>query len=142
MIQVYLSVNNNGQVIKLPVPPKDYEIPSPWANQKLDGLQGPINRIGRRDLRSLEIESFFPLAGHDYPFIQNRTMWGWDYVDTVERWRSRMIPIRLVIADSSGKKNVNMPVTIDNFTYGQRQDGDIYYRMQMTEFIIFSNLKR
>lgn len=141
MIQVFLSINNNEEVLKLPVPPKEYSVPSPWQNEQINGLQQTINRIGLRGLRSIEIESFFPLAGHNYPFVQNRTMWGWDYVNLLERWRDRRVPIRLVIAEPSGKKNINMPVTIDDFEYGQQQDGDIRYRLRLTEFV-FVNLRK
>ncbi|WP_274363710.1 hypothetical protein [Paenibacillus thermotolerans] len=142
MIQVFLSINNNEEVIQLPVPPAGYEVPSPWNNEKLEGLQGTVNIIGLRDLRSVEIQSFFPAQGHDYPFLQNRAMWGMEYVNAIERWRERRAPIRLVIVDSSSKKNINMPVTIDNFTHSMRRDGDIYFTLEMTEFTFVSTKKR
>lgn len=141
MIQVFLSINNNQEVLKLPVPPQEYNVPSPFKNEQIEGLQQTINRIGLRGLKSIEIESFFPIFGHNYPFLQNRTMWGWDYVNLIERWRDKRIPIRLVIAEPTGKKNINMPVTIDDFEYGQKQDGDINYRLQMTEFV-FVNIRK
>jgi len=134
VIQVFLSINNNEEVMQLPVPPAEYNIPSPWQNEQTNGLRQAINLIGLRGLRNIDIESFFPIAGHDYPFLQNRSMWGMEYVDTIERWRDRRLPLRLIISDSSGKKNLNMAVTIDNFEHGVKQDGDIYYKLQMTEF--------
>jgi hypothetical protein len=134
MIQVFLSINNNEEVIQLPVPPEEYNIPSPWKNEQQDGLQQSVNRIGLRGLRSAEIESFFPIHGHDYPFLQNRAMWGMEYVQTIERWRDRRLPLRLIIVDSEGIKNVNMAVTLDEFDYGQKKDGDIHYTLRMTEF--------
>lgn len=135
MIKVFISIDNNAEVIQLPVPPANYTVPSPWKNEQLDGLQQALNVIGLRGLRSVEIESFFPIEGHDYPFLQSREMWGMAYVETIERWRDMRIPIRLIIADASGKKSLNIAVTIDDFETGVRQDGDIYYTLKMTEFV-------
>jgi hypothetical protein len=134
MIQVYLSINNNEEVMQLPVPPEEYNVPSPWKNEQQDGLQQTLNIIGLRGLRSTEIESFFPIEGHDYPFLQSRDMWGMEYVDTIERWRERRLPLRLVVVDPKGIKSVNMAVTIDEFDHGVKRDGDIHYTLRMTEF--------
>lgn len=140
MIQVFLSINNNEEVIQLPVPPSEYEIQSPWNNSQANGMRQSLNRIGLRGLKDIEIQSFFPIR--EYPFLQNRSMWGVDYVDTIERWRERRYPIRLVIVDSGGRKNVNMPVTIDDFEHGVRKDGDIYYTLRMTEFTFVDTTRR
>ncbi|MFD2614500.1 hypothetical protein [Paenibacillus gansuensis] len=131
---MFLSIKNNKEVLQLPVPPNMYSIPGPWKNTQVDGLKQTLNIIGLKGLRSVEISSFFPAAGHNYPFLQNRTMWGMQYVDTIERWRGLRIPIRLVIIDSSGKKTENMAVVIDDFTHGMATDGDIQYTLQMSEF--------
>ncbi|HZG81491.1 MAG TPA: hypothetical protein VEZ13_12050 [Brevibacillus sp.] len=132
MINVFLSINNNAEVVQIPVPPEDYNVPSPWNNERVDGLQQTLNLIGLKGLRSVEIKSFFPIR--DYPFLQNRSMWGMAYVDTIERWRGMRLPIRLVIVDAKGAQSLNMAVTIDNFEWGVKKDGDIYYTLQMTEF--------
>jgi len=134
MIQVFLSINNNEEVMQLPVPPAEYNVPSPWKNEQIDGLQQTLNLIGLRGLRSIQIASFFPAPGHDYPFLQSREMWGMEYVDTIERWRDRRLPIRVIIVDTNGTKNLNMAATIDDFEHGMRQDGDIYFNLQLTEY--------
>ncbi len=136
MIQVHLSINNNEEVIQLPVPPEEYSVTSPWNNGQVDGLQRSINRIGTRSLCSLDIKSFFPSANHNYPFLQNTQMWGMEYVETIERWRSLRIPVRIVIVDTTGEKVVNMAVTIDDFQYGMKTDGDIFYTLKFTEFAL------
>jgi len=141
MIKVFLSINNNEEVLQLPVPPEEYSIPSPFKNEQVEGMRRTINIIGLPGLRSIEISSFFPTAGHNYPFLQNRSMWGMDYVNTIERWRSRRAPIRFVIIGPGGQKNVNMAVTIDDFDHGMMRDGDIRFTLKMTEFA-FVNVKR
>ncbi|HZG80033.1 MAG TPA: hypothetical protein VEZ13_04580 [Brevibacillus sp.] len=139
MINVFLSINNNAEVMQLPVPPPDYDVPSPWNNERVDGLQQTLNRIGLKGLRSIDIKSFFPIR--DYPFLQNRSMWGMAYVDTIERWRDMRIPIRLVIVDSKGAQSLNMAASIDHFEWGVKKDGDIYYTLQMTEFPFISTAR-
>jgi len=140
MINVFLSINNNAEVMQLPVPPAEYAAPSPWNNERVDGLQQSLNLIGTKGLRTVEIKSFFPIR--DYPFLQNRSMWGQEYVDTIERWRDMKVPIRLVIKDSKGSQSLNMAVTIDNFEPSVKRDGDIYFTMQMTEFPLVSTTRR
>lgn len=136
MINVFLSINNNEEVLQLPVPPQKYSVPSPWKNELVDGLQRSIVTIGLRELRTVEIESFFPAKGHDYPFLQNREYWGMEYVDMIERWRERRYPLRLIISDPSGEQSLNMAVTLDVFEWGVKQDGDIFFTMKMTEFAL------
>jgi len=133
MIKIFLSYNNNSEVLQLPVPPGKYSGESPWNNQKIDALNGTLNVIGVRGLRTFIVESYFPIEGHDYPWIQNRSIWGRQYTDIIERWRSTREPIRLVIIDNFGRLDVNVLVTIDEFPTEVRQDGDIYYTLTMTE---------
>jgi len=136
MINVFLSINNNAEVLQLPVPPAEYGVDSPWNNERAEGLQQTLNLIGLKGLRTVEIKSFFPVR--DYPFLRSRNMWGMAYVETIERWRSMRIPIRLVIVDSSGAQSLNMAVTIDNFDWKVGKSGDIDYTLQMTEFAFIS----
>jgi hypothetical protein len=60
-------------------------------------------------------------------------MWGMEYVETIKRWRQRRVPIRFIIT-KSGKPVVNMPVTIDSFTYSEDKSGDIKYTLDLKEF--------
>lgn len=142
MVHVFLSINNNEEVMLLPVPPSEFDVPSPWRNEKVDGLQQSLNIIGLKGLRSIEIKSFFPAEGHNYPFLLNRSMWGMDYVSTIERWRERRYPLRLIITYPSGKQNLNMAVTLDEFEWGMKQDGDIYYTLEMSEFAFVDTKRR
>ncbi|QQE76491.1 hypothetical protein JD108_04635 [Brevibacillus composti] len=133
---MFLSINNNAEVLQLPVPPAEYSVDSPWNNERADGLQQTLNLIGLKGLRTVEIKSFFPIR--DYPFLRNRNMWGMAYVETIERWRGMRIPVRLVIVDSGGAQSLNMAVTIDSFEWKVGKSGDIEYTLQMTEFAFIS----
>ncbi|MFD2088838.1 hypothetical protein [Brevibacillus brevis] len=136
---MFLSINNNAEVMQLPVPPADYNVPSPWGTEQVDGLQQSLLLIGLKGLRSVDIKSFFPIR--DYPFLQNRSMWGMAYVNTIERWREMRIPVRLVIVDSNGAQSLNMAVAITNFEHSVGRSGDIDYTLQMTEFPFVSTAR-
>lgn len=133
-MEIFLSINNREQVIKLPVTPNVFNVKSPWGNNKFETInQGEIKIIGQKGLRSLSIQSFFPVK--DYSFIQDKTYIGWEYVDIIEKWRERRVPVRLVITDTP----INLAVTIDEFDYGtQDGTGDIYYTLTLSEYKFIS----
>jgi len=131
MVKIYLSINNNEEVILLPVTPEEYEISEPWNNQEVEGLNQAMNIIQNKGLSSLSIETFFP--SKDYPFLLSRDMWGMEYVETIKRWRERRVPLRLIITND-GETEVNMAVTIDGFTYSKDKSGDINYKLDLKEF--------
>ncbi len=131
MVKIYISINNNEEVILLPVTPEEYEVSESWNNQEVEGLNQTMNIIQNKGLSILPIESFFP--SKDYPFLLSREMWGMEYVETIKRWMDRKVPIRLIITDK-GETEVNMAMTIDSFTYSKDKSGDINYKLDLKEF--------
>lgn len=127
----YFSINNREEVIKLPIPPK-FRFSSPFNNQKAESIsQGTINLIGLRGLKETSLEGFFPSKPNKYNFQRDNLYTGWEYVQKIEEWRRKRVPIRLIITDTP----MNIPVLIDNFEYGEQDGtGDIYYTMQISEF--------
>lgn len=136
-MDIFLSINNREQVIKLPVVPPSFEIQSPNNNETYNTVsQGDIKLIGLRGLESISISSFFPVK--DYPFLRDRTYKGWEYVNIIKKWIDRRLPIRLVITDTP----INMPCSIESFQYGVKDgSGDIYYTLALAEFK-FINLEQ
>lgn len=129
-MDIYLSVNNREQVIKLPVVPNEFEVSSPMGGERWQTMnQGELNLIGVKGLRGISFKSFFPR--HDYRFLKDRVYQGWDYVRALEEWRDRRVPVRLIITDTP----INLPVTIDSFEYGPKDGSrDIEYSLSMTEY--------
>ena len=129
-MDIFLSINNREQVIKLPVLPAQFKIQSGMKNETYDTIsQGEIKLISMEALKSIAIQSFFP--NKDYSFSRDRKYRGWQYVEMLEAWKSRRVPIRLTITESP----INMACTIEAFEYGI-QDGteDIYYTLTLSEF--------
>jgi len=129
-VDIFLSINNREQVVQLPVLPKEFKIRTGMKNENYDTIgQGEIKLIGLPALASITIESFFPVR--DYPFLRDRTYRGWEYVEMIEAWKARRLPIRLIITDTP----INMPCAIESFEYGpQDGSGDIYYSLELSEF--------
>jgi hypothetical protein len=130
MVDIFLSINNREQVIQLPIVPETFKIPSPVKNSTYTTInQGDIKLIGLRGLKSLTIDSFFP--SKDYSFSRDKTYYGWEYVEIIESWIDRRIPIRLIATNTP----INLPMTIENFEYGlQDGSGDVYYSLSLSEF--------
>jgi len=128
-LDIFLSINNREQVIKLPVVPK-FMIPSPVNNKVYNTIsQGDIKLIGLRGLKSITLQSFFP--SKDYSFLRDKTYKGWEYVEILENWIDRRLPIRLTITDTP----INMACSIEQFEYGiEDGSGDINYTLSLSEF--------
>lgn len=132
-MDILFSANNFEEVIRLPVIPSSLEINEPWNNEEFETIgQGTLRLIGLRGLRTLSIESFFPLK--EYPFAKDHRN-GWEYVQFFRKWRDKRVPIRIIITLDDGSEMLNMPVVVDDFTYGLDNAGDIPYSLSLTEFV-------
>lgn len=110
--------------------PSEFKIPSPMRNSTFESIsQGDLKLIGNRGLKNLTIDSFFPAK--DYPFSRDKTYHGWEYVEIIESWMDRRIPIRLIATNTP----INIAMAIENFEYGLRDGtGDVYYTLSLEEF--------
>ncbi|MEK4247591.1 hypothetical protein MKZ20_20145 [Psychrobacillus sp. FSL K6-2684] len=129
-MDIFLSINNREQVIQLPIVPSGFKISSPVNNNRHTTVNlGDLSLIGLRGLKELTIDSFFP--SKDYPFSRDKTYKGWEYVEKIEAWIDRKLPIRLIVTNTP----VNMLMVIENFEYGpQDGSGDIYYTLSLSQF--------
>ena len=127
-MDIYLSVNNREQVIRLPVIPSTFTIVKPHSNEVFETADhGQLKKIGKAGLKSITIESFFPVR--DYPFLRDRTYKGFEYVYIIDKWVEAKLPIRLIITDTP----INMVTCVDNFEYSIKSDGDLYYNLALSE---------
>lgn len=129
-MDIFLSINNREQVIQLPIVPSEFKVPSPMSHETYTTInQGDIKLLGQRGLKSIVIDSFFP--SKDYPFARDRSHKGWEYVEIIEAWMDRKVPIRLIATNTP----INLAMAIDNFEYGlQDGSGDVYYSLALSEF--------
>ena len=128
-MDIYLSVNNREQVLRLPVLPAEFSVAKPQANVVFETVeQGQLKLIGTTNLKSISWNSFFP--SKDYPFLKDRSDKAFGYLYTIDTWIQQKLPIRLVITDTP----INMACCVDDFSYSIKKDGDMYYSITLSEF--------
>ena len=132
-LNIYMSINNGEEVMKLPVIPPKIKITSSQGTETFETAgYGLVRIIGCRDLQAISWESIFPV--HDYPFRRDNSMQGQEYADKLNSWRGRKLPIRLVIT-SSGFANldVNIACAISVLDGEVGSNGDFNYSIQLDE---------
>lgn len=128
-MDIYLSVNNRADVMKLPVLPPTFTIMKPQGLQTFETVsRGELQLIGTPKLKSISISAFFPIR--DYPYLRDTSMKGWEYVYKIDTWIAQKLPIRLIITDTP----INMAVAVKNFQYSIKTDGDLWYTLELEEF--------
>lgn len=132
-LNIYMSINNGEEVMKLPVIPPKIKITSSQGTETFETAgYGLVRIIGCRDLQGISWESIFPV--HDYPFRRDNSMQGQEYADKLNSWRGRKLPIRLVIT-SSGFANldVNIACAISVLDGEVGSNSDFDYSIQLDE---------
>lgn len=132
-MDIVFSANNFEETRRLPIIPQELNVEEPWNNEEFETIgQGVLNLIGLKGLRLVTVESFFPTR--EYSFARDKRN-GWEYVEFFRKWRERRVPLRLIITDNQEREVLNMPCTIDSFTYGLDRVGDITYSLAVKEFV-------
>lgn len=130
-MDMYLWIDNAKEIIRLPVLPSEFVINEGQNNETYETVKhGEIKLIGLRKLTSCSIESFFPNQANEYTFVRDKSRSGIEYAKTILRWKEMRLPIRLIVPDL----DVNLPMTIDEFSYGADTTTDIPYKLEMSEF--------
>jgi len=134
-MDIYLSVNNREQVLRLPVLPPEFTVQKPQKNEVFEtATHGDLKLLGVPGLKSITIASFFPVR--DYSFLRDRTHKGFEYAYIIDKWIDAKLPIRLVITETP----INMVVCVDDFQYTIRRDEDLYYTLELSEFPLVNTL--
>ena len=107
-MDIYLSVNNREEVLRLPVLSPEFTVSKPQSNEVFETVtRGQLKLIGRPSLKSISWDSFFPVC--DYPFLRDRSDTAFGYLYTIDTWISKKLLIRLIITDTS----INMACSVD-----------------------------
>lgn len=134
-MDIVFSASNRQEIMIIPVVPPDISVEQTQANETYTGLSMDLNIIGNLGLRTLELSSFFPV-NKNYRFVKaNSNSDGWAYVDFFNRWRTKGVPIRVVITESNGTERLNMACTVDNFSHSVNKVGDIIYSLSLREYV-------
>lgn len=132
-MEFWLQKENDAK-FQLPVKPSDYNVAVSQKNTVVNVIKlGDLNLMGNTGLRELPLSSFFPAKDYNFSNNADRKDPQW-YVDKIEEWRGANEPIRVVIIDNLTGA-LNMEVSIESFTYGEKDaTGDIYYTLNLKEY--------
>lgn len=117
--------------LRLPVLPPSYELKHSQNNTEVNITNfGTVNVIGKRNLATTELSSFFP--NKKYGFVQYR---GYPKpskcVKLLEGWTGN--PVRYIVTGA----NINLLMTIEDFTHSEQDGtGDVYYTLSLKEYRI------
>lgn len=126
--EIYFSVNNREEVLKLPVVPPEIIIAKGKTNETFETVNsGPLCLIGTDELKKISWSAFLP--NKDYPFLRNRDGKASDYIYQLDTWYNQKLPMRLIVTHT----DINMPCTISNFEYVIKPNGDYDYSIELTE---------
>lgn len=131
-MDIVFSANNMQEVLSLPIIPPDFSVDTPRKNEEFETIQGTLNLIGLRGLRTLSISSFFPTKPYQFAKYQKN---GWDCVRFFNKWADKRVPIRIIVTDNKSNEILNMPCTIESFVHGLDRAGDIVYTLDIKEFV-------
>lgn len=134
MARIYVSFNNQAEVIEIPILPEELEIieKSDNKNHVLQNI-GEITIINTCKEPTLKLEGVFP---SEYtPHVTSEVLKDpRDYIEALKKWRDSKKPMRLVVTGLAF--DVNWPCTIETLNY--REDGgavgDIYYAIEFKEY--------
>lgn len=133
MIEFWLTFNNGEDKLRLPVPPKDFEMATGLNNTVVTVTElGEVNLIGKPRLKTITLASYFPIRPDglcqytDFPSPA-------ECIDMIRRWRESGKPIRLLIVGETLK--VNEAMAIESFNVSQKNGPqDIYFTLEMKEY--------
>lgn len=133
-MDIIVSANNNETVLTIPViPEKMPEMVQPYKNSTFDAVNQEINLIGTKGLRTVTLQSFFPV-NKNYPFQRpGSEKDGWKYVAFFNKYADLRVPIRMVWLDGFDEIS-NMAYTVESCTFQINKVKDIDYTIELKEY--------
>lgn len=138
-MDIWLSVNNRQEVMRIPVMPSSFTVSKSYNNTTFETMSGAeMLLMGKEKLKTINWDGFFPAeknkARYDnMSYLKNSDMWGWDYVYKLDTWYAQKLPIRLVITYEHSDTPINIAVTIESFSYEVKTDGDLWYSISFKQ---------
>lgn len=125
------TLSGGTEAVVFPVNPPSFDVSNGYKHTVVNIQNlGDINLLGKRGLASIKFSSFFP--ANDYEFVQLLTVQApYVYVGAIKKMAESNQPCTLSITGT----DISTPVTIDEFTYGEKDGtGDVYFSLQLREY--------
>jgi hypothetical protein len=135
-VQMWFTADGSSP-LRIPVLPPSFQVTAANNNTVVNIVDfGELNLIGKTKLAEISIASFFPAQYYSNLCEYSGFPDPYTFVNTFEKWRTSGKPVRFIKTNTvDNVKNVNMPVAIESFVYGE-QDGthDVYYTLSLKEY--------
>lgn len=127
---IEITFNNRKEGFVFPINPKTIELSEGNQNEKINLLElGEINLIGKRNLVTFTLSSFFP--NENSPHYNKATMPPSEYINLLKKWKNSGKPVRVIISNPE----VNLAMAIERITEVVNEgDGDIYFTLELAEY--------
>lgn len=134
-MDIFLSVNNRQDVVKIPVLPESFDIKKSYNNTEFETVDGSmLLLIGAENLKEFSFSSFFPNRKNGAaPYIRNTSLWDWDYIYKIDSWYQNKLPMRLIVTYENSDTPINIAVTVSSFDYNISRSGDLYYSISLKQ---------
>lgn len=131
-------LNNGNDKIRFPILPSSFKITASNQNTSENvHRKGEVNLLGERNLKTVEVSSFFP--AHEYPFAQYQgySTNPYSYVQKIEKWKDNKVTPVFIITGVFDKT-----VSIESFEYGEEDStGDVMFTLSLKEYSTVSYSK-
>lgn len=128
-MEIYFSVNNNRDILKLPYVPPDIDFSFPLDTGIFENKDGELlTLVGKPGLRKVTIESFFP--SKIYRGLGTVSL-APICLDFFNKHRNRIF--RFVVVSLHIRLNIECIIT--DFTYRKKHNGDISYSLSIQEYL-------
>lgn len=131
MTEIYLSVNNNAEIMEIPVIPSKISIGYAQETATFETASGKdFPLLTPQGIKTISWQSFFPAK--DYTFVRGtRLSSPFDYSDMIEKWQRELLPVRLVIW-LGGSKKINVAAVCKLSTGEIGTTGDMDYDIEFS----------
>lgn len=128
--------NDNGDYLRLPVPPPDFTIQRGNLNQSVTVTNiGELNLWGPEKLAGITLQSFFPYTYNAMYCSYQGFPKPWDCIKKLNDWRLSGNFLRLIITDKNKEVDINMQVLIESLDSNmQDASGDVYFVLVLKEY--------
>lgn len=132
-VEIWLKYSSKDK-LQIPVVPEELELASPFGVNKIAvAHSGTVTVPGFRELKSIELSSFFPAEYNATYCSYKKIPEPSEAVKKIEKWRTARKPIQLIITELG----VNMSVMVEDFPTSIKAGavGDIYYTLKLTQYV-------
>ena len=132
-MDIIFSEENRSETLQLPIIPAELQVSFPHNNEVFSTVDaGDINLIGRPGLKSLTIDSWFPMR--EYTFAKSSVQ-GAEAKEFFVKYKRQRRPLRAVIINNAGYTLHNDLYAIEEFTFGYDRVGDMTYSLKLTQYV-------